>query len=42
MMLTNSTWLVFTADAGIGHYKTFGLWAADNTVVLKTLIVWSF
>lgn len=42
MNLCNYAWLMANLDAGAGHYKTASLWAADNLVSIKVLVVWSF
>ena len=42
MYLGNHAWLVAALDAGSGHYKTASLWAADNLVTIKAMVVWSF
>ena len=42
MYVGNHIWLVTALDAGSGHYKTASLWAAENIVAVKALIVFSF
>ena len=42
MYIGNQIWLITTLDAGSGHYKTASLWAADNIVMVKAMVVWSF
>lgn len=42
MYLGKNTWLITQLDAGAGHYKTVSLWAADNLVMVKAMVVWSF
>jgi hypothetical protein len=42
MYIGNNTWLITALDAGSGHYKTATLWAADNLVTIKAMVVFSF
>lgn len=41
MMITDKMWIVTQLDSGWMHHN-WTYWAADNLVVVKAMVVWSF